>query len=250
MKAGSVSRALILGARSDIAQALAYALATGGTDLVLAARNHDQLEPLACDLRMRHGIDVDLLEFDVHSTAEHASLADRVRQQAGPWQLVLSVVGVLGDQSIARAQTAEAESILTTNFTDLALCLAELANDLEERREGGIICLTSVAGDRGRQSNYTYGAAKAGLAVFLAGLRNRLASSGVHVMTVKPGFVDTPMTQGLEGLFLVTSPDRVAGDILRAWQRGCNEVYTPWFWRWIMRLIRVIPEGIFKRLSL
>ncbi|MBT6144433.1 MAG: SDR family oxidoreductase [Gemmatimonadetes bacterium] len=250
MKPGPVSRALILGAHSDIALALAHALAASGTDLVLAARNHERLEPVASDLRLRHTIRVDLLEFDVHKIDEHDALADRVRQQAGPWQLALSVVGDLGDQTLARSETTEAHRVLTTSFTSLALCLAHLADDLEKRKEGGIICLTSVAGDRGRQSNYTYGAAKAGLGVFLAGLRNRLAASGVHVMTVKPGFVDTPMTQGMEGLFLVASPERVAGDILRAWRHGRNEIYTPWFWRWIMALIRAIPEPIFRRLSL
>ena len=95
-----------------------------------------------------------------------------------------------------------------------------------------------------------YGAAKGGLGLFLQGLRNRLHRAGVHVLTVKPGFVDTPMTEGLEGLFLVASPDRVAGDILRAWEKRRNVVYTPWFWRWIMLVVRVLPERIFKKLSL
>lgn len=250
MKPTPASRALILGARSAIAQALARALARDGVDLVLAARDSALLEPLAADLRLRHPIAVDLVDFDVLDHEGHAGLAETVREQAGPWQLVVCVVGYLGDQQLARHDPAEAGQVLMTNFTSVALCLGSLASDLERRQEGGIICLTSVAGDRGRQSNYPYGAAKAGLGVFLAGLRNRLSAAGVHVLTVKPGFVDTPMTQGLEGLFLVASPERVATDILRAWHRGLNEIYTPWFWRWILLIIRLIPESIFKRLSL
>jgi len=114
----------------------------------------------------------------------------------------------------------------------------------------GIIGISSVAGDRGRQSNYFYGASKGGLSLFLQGLRNRLSRSGIHVMTVKPGFVDTPMTEGMEGLFLVASPERVADDILRAFEAGKDVLYTPWFWRYIMLAIRLIPERLFKKLTL
>ena len=139
---------------------------------------------------------------------------------------------------------------LTTNFTAAAICLAHLANDFETRGEGGIIGIGSVAGDRGRQSNYPYGAAKAGLSVFLQGLRNRLAPAGIHVLTVKPGFVDTPMTQGLDGLFLVAPPAKVADDIVRAYTKKKDVLYTPFFWRWIMLITKSIPERIFKKLKL
>ena len=250
MRPAPASRALILGARSVIAQSLAHQFAAKGVALVLAARQSEQLTRVAADLRLRYGVDVDLLEFDALDLDSHASLADRVRQEAGPWELVICVVGCLPDQQLARQDGNIAEQVLATNFTAVAVCLGHLANDLEARREGGVICLTSVAGDRGRQSNYIYGAAKGGLNLFLQGLRNRLAPAGVHVLTVKPGFVDTPMTQGLEGLFLVASPEKVARDVLVAWRKGRDVLYTPWFWRWILAIIRLIPESIFKRLSL
>ena len=243
-------RALLLGAGSAIARALAVRLAAEGWDLVLAARRCGRLEPLAADLRLRRQRRVDLLEFDALDLEAHAGLAGRVRDAAGPFDLVVCVFGYSGDPREARGDTGEMTATLTTNFTAAAVCLGHLANDLEDRGRGGIIALSSVAGDRGRQSNYVYGAAKGGLSVFLQGLRNRLAPAGVHVMTVKPGFVDTPMTEGREGLFLVASPERVAGDILRAWKRRRNVVCTPWFWRWIMLLIRLVPEGLFKRLRL
>ena len=243
-------RALILGARSAIARALAVRLAGDGWDLVLAARRCSRLEPLASDLRLRWQRQVDLLEFDALDLEAHAGLADRVRDGAGPFDLVVCVFGYSGDPGETRRDTEEMTATLTTNFTAAAVCLGHLANDLEARRQGGLIAVSSVAGDRGRQSNYVYGASKGGLTVFLQGLRNRLAPAGVHVMTVKPGFVDTPMTEGREGLFLVASPERVAADILRAWRRRRNVVYTPWFWRWILLLIRLVPEGLFKRLRL
>ena len=243
-------RALILGARSAIARALADRLAGDGRDLVLAARRCPRLEPMAADLRLRRERQVDLLEFDALDLEAHAGLADRVREASGPFDLVVCVFGYSGDPHEARHDTREMTATLTTNFTAAAVCLGHLANDLEARREGGIIAVSSVAGDRGRQSNYVYGASKGGLSVFLQGLRNRLAPAGVHVMTVKPGFVDTPMTEGREGLFLVASPERVAADVLRAWRRRRNVVYTPWFWRWILLLVRLVPEGVFKRLKL
>lgn len=240
----------MLGARSAIAQALARRLAERGWDLVLAARHCQTLEPVAADLRLRLGRAVHLLEFDALDLRSHEGLPQRVRSAAGPFHLVVCVFGYLGDPGRARRDTDEMVRTLATNFTAAAVCLAHLANDLEARQEGGIIAISSVAGDRGRQSNYTYGAAKGGLSLFLQGLRNRLAPAGVRVLTVKPGFVDTPMTEGLEGLFLVAPPERVAGDVVRAYERGRDVLYTPWFWRWILLVIRLIPEGIFKRLKL
>jgi short-subunit dehydrogenase len=243
-------RALILGARSAIAQAIAFRLAQQGWDLVLAARRSHSLEPVAADLRLRTERVVHLFEFDALDLDAHASLAARVRAVAGQFHLAVCVFGHMGDPQAERADTAQMVRTLTTNFTAAAVCLAHLANDFESRAEGGIIGIGSVAGDRGRQSNYPYGAAKAGLAVFLQGLRNRLAPAGIHVLTVKPGFVDTPMTQGKEGMFLVAPPERVARDILNAWRKGRDVLYTPWFWRWLLLVIRLIPERIFKRLTL
>ncbi|MCC7264623.1 MAG: SDR family oxidoreductase [Candidatus Latescibacteria bacterium] len=244
-------RALILGAKSAIAQALARRLAAEGYDLVLAARQSPQLQPFAADLRLRTGREVHLWEFEALAGEAWAELPERVQQECGEFELGVLVFGYLGDQRLAQVDSAEMERILHTNFTRPALVLSHLARYLEGRgKVGGLIAIGSVAGDRGRQSNYFYGSAKGGLALFLQGLRNRLAATPVHVLTVKPGFVDTPMTRGLEGLFLVASPDRVAGDILRAYQRRQDILYTPWFWRYIMLIIKHIPERLFKRLKL
>ena len=245
-----MKRALVLGARSEIAQALARRLAKEGWGLVLAARRAEELRPLASDLELTLDCEATLLEFDALQITQLPGLAARVREAAGEFELVLLVFGYMGDQERVRRDPGEMARTLETNFTAAALTLGHLANYLEKRGSGGIIAVTSVAGDRGRQSNYVYGAAKGGLGLFLQGLRSRLHPAGVHVLTAKPGFVDTAMTEGLDGLFLVASPDRVAGDILRAWRKRRDVVYTPWFWRWIMLAVRMLPERIFKKLSL
>ncbi|MEW6756274.1 MAG: SDR family oxidoreductase [Candidatus Latescibacterota bacterium] len=244
-------RALILGATSGIAHALTEELAEAGTDLVLAARDPEAVAPLAADLHLRTGVRVDRLRFDALEYDALRSFPARVQAACGPFDLVVQVFGYLGDQRRAEGDTAEMLRILNTNFTAAAAALCPVADYLLARQTpAGIIALSSVAGDRGRQSNYLYGAAKGGLSIFLAGLRHRLAGTPVHVLTVKPGFVDTPMIQGLQGLFLVASPERVARDILRAYRRRQRVVYTPWFWRWILLLLRSIPEPLFDRLRI
>ena len=244
-------RALILGAKSTIAQAIARRLAREGYGLILAARNSSQMEPFAADVKMRFKQEVGLVEFDALEWNTLSSFPDRLQREFGEFHLVVLVVGYLGEQGKAIRDTAEMQQILHTNFTGAALVLGHLANYLEEKKQPcGIIGIGSVAGDRGRQSNYLYGAAKGGLALFLQGLRNRLSATQVHVMTVKPGFVDTPMTEDLEGLFLVASPERVANDIVRAYSKKRDTLYTPWFWRYIMLIIKFIPERIFKHLKL
>jgi len=261
-EAAATGRALILGAGSAVAEALAEQLAPQGWDLILAGRHRDVLEPIAADVALRFDVEAAVWEFDALDLAGHAGLASRIAADCGDFDLVVCVFGYLGDQQRVRDNTDEMTRTLGTNFTGAAVVLGHLANYLEERQRQagesslpggappGIIGITSVAGDRGRQSNYVYGAAKGGLALYLQGLRNRLARGRLHVMTVKPGFIDTPMTEGMEGLFLVASPQRVATDILRGYRRGRDVMYTPWFWRWILLIIRLIPERLFKRLSL
>ena len=244
-------RALILGSRSVMAQAIGRRLAAQGWDLILAARRSAELDPFAADTRLRWGREVKLLEFDALDFDSLAQLPARAHREGGAFDLVVLVFGYLGDQDQTRTASAELLRVLHTNFTGAALALSHLAGYLEESGgPGGIIGISSVAGDRGRRSNYPYGAAKGALSLFLQGLRNRLSGSPVHVMTVKPGFVDTPMTEGLEGLFLVASPDRVAADILKGYEKRRDVLYTPWFWRYIMLIIRNIPERVFKHLRL
>ena len=243
-------RALILGAKSAIARAIALRLVTDGYDLALAARQVEALSPFAADIQLRHQSQVDLIEFDGLDFDALEHLPQRVERIAGPFELSVLVFGYLGRQRETERSTGEMLNVLNANFTGATVALGHLANYFEQKTSGGIIGIGSVAGDRGRQSNFFYGAAKGGLALFLQGLRNRLAPSGIHVLTVKPGFVDTPMTEGLDGLFLVAKPESVADDIVRAYNKKKDVLYTPFFWRWIMLIIRSIPERIFKKLSL
>jgi short-subunit dehydrogenase len=240
---------LILGATSAIASALAREFATHKFDLVLGGRDREELSALASDLSLRYGIRAGVLPLDALDTQTHASTLRSFLAEAGnDLEGVVVCVGYLGDQAKGQCDGEEARRILETNFTGCVSALNILANHFEPRRAGFICALSSVAGDRGRQSNYLYGAAKAGLSAYLQGLRNRLFHAHVKVLTVKPGFVDTHMTYGRSGLFLVASPESVAKDIFRAIVKGKDVVYLPWFWRPIMLVVRSIPEGIFKRL--
>jgi len=242
---------LILGATSAIASALAREFAAHQFDLILGGRDREELGALASDLSLRFGVRTGILPFDVLDTRTHAAtlqsyLAESANAPAG----AVVCIGHLGDQAKGQSDWEEARLILETNFTGCVSALNILANYFELRRAGFICAISSVAGDRGRQSNYLYGAAKAGLSVYLQGLRNRLFAAGVRVITVKPGFVDTRMTYGHSGLFLVASPEKVAKGMFRAIVKGREVVYLPWFWRPIMLLVRSIPEAIFKRMRM
>jgi short-subunit dehydrogenase len=242
---------LLLGATSGIMRAVAAELAGRGRALLLVARDADALAAQGADLRIRFGVETREYALDVLDPAAHARVMEACFRAAGDG-LEGAVLGIayLGDQRRAESDPAEARRILETSFTAPVALLEAVAARLERRGAGFICVLSSVAGDRGRQSNYLYGSAKAGLNAYLQGLRNRLHPAGVRVVTVKPGFVDTAMTYGLEGLFLVASPARVARGVVRAVERGSHEVYLPGFWRWIMLAIRAIPEPLFKRLRL
>ena len=246
-----MSTVLILGATSGIASALAKEFAAHKFDLVLGGRDQFELSALASDLSLRNSVRASILPFDVLDTQAHAASLQSFLAKAGN-ALVGAVVciGYLGDQTKGQSDWEEARLILETNFTGCVSALNILANHFELRRAGFICAISSVAGDRGRQSNYFYGAAKAGLSVYLQGLRNRLFPAGVKVITVKPGFVDTSMTYGRPGLFLVASPESVAQGIFKAIVKGKSVVYLPWFWRPIMFIVRSIPEAIFKRLRM
>jgi short-subunit dehydrogenase len=244
-----VPSVLILGATSAIASALARELAAHKFDLVLGGRDREELSALACDLSLRYGVRTAILPFDALDSQTHASTLRSFLSEAGnALEGVVVCIGHLGDQGKGQSDWEEARLILETNFTGCVSALNILANHFELRRGGFICAISSVAGDRGRQSNYLYGAAKAGLSTYLQGLRNRLYPAHVNVITVKPGFVDTRMTYGRPGLFLVASPESVAKGIFRAIIKGKEVVYLPWFWRFIMLLVQLIPEAIFKRM--
>ncbi len=239
---------LILGARSDIARAVSHKFARKGFNLCLAARRHEELDPDKRDLTIRYGVMVETCEFDVLDTASHGAFYDGLGEK--PFGVVCAV-GYLGDQAMAERDPGEAGRIVDTNFTGCVSILSIVANDFEKRRKGFIIGLSSAAGDRGKKSNYYYGSAKAGLTAFLSGLRNRLYPSGVRVLTVKPGYVSTKMTENMDlPRALTATPEEAADDIYRAWLKGRDVIYTKWYWNFIMLIIRHIPEKIFKKLSL
>lgn len=244
MSGGSV---LIIGAMSDIGAAVAAAYARAGRPLVLAARHAERLAPQVSDLALRHGVSVSAVECDV-LTADPKAWFDGLAELPAT---VVCVVGLLGTQAEAESDNENARVVIETNFTGPAGLIGEAAQRMEARGAGVIIGVSSVAGDRGRASNYVYGSAKAGLTAFLSGLRNRLADKGVRVITVKPGFVDTRMTAGMKlPKPLTAQPEEVADAILAADRRGRDVIYIRPVWRPIMLIITHIPEPIFKRLRL
>jgi decaprenylphospho-beta-D-erythro-pentofuranosid-2-ulose 2-reductase len=240
---------LILGATSAIARATAAAFAAQGFDLYLAGRDADELSRIAADLAIRYRITAYSGLFAAEALDSHGQFFTQVIAEMGEMHGVVLALGYLGDQQAARDFSAGAEVILI-NFTAAASILSHCTSYLEARKQGFIIGISSVAGDRGRQSNYTYGAAKGALSLYLQGLRNRLYASGVRVITVKPGFVDTAMTYGMPGLFLVASPQYIGERIVQALGKSADVIYLPWFWRYIMLIIKSIPETLFKRLKL
>lgn len=236
------NRAWIIGATSSLAETLAHQLAQQGWQLLLSARNRTQLEAICTDIRIRHHTEAHVLPLDLLQMDTAA-----ITSQAGLVDAVFMLAGDMGSED--KNDTYNIAHTIATNFTAPAQLLTAVAAQMETRGAGTIVIVSSVAGDRGRQSNYPYGSAKAGLTAFAAGLRNRLCKKGVHVMTVKPGFIDTPMTWGMHSP-LIAPREKVASDILKAAKRKKDILYTPWFWRFIMMIICHIPERIFKRLGL
>jgi decaprenylphospho-beta-D-erythro-pentofuranosid-2-ulose 2-reductase len=242
---------VVVGASSGIGRAIARRWAMAGSNLILAGRDVEDMNRSAADLRIRSGRHVEVVPFDALAFDKHESFWRECSSRAGGMiDGMVMLHGNLPAQSEAQVDVNVARSAIDTNFTSAVSILSFAANDFEARRRGFLCVFSSVAGDRGRQSNYVYGAAKAGLTTFLQGLRNRLFKSGVGVVTVKPGFVDTGMTWGLPGMFLVAKPESVAEDVYRAVEKGKATIYTPFFWRYIMLIIKHVPEVIFKRMKM
>jgi short-subunit dehydrogenase len=242
---------LILGATSAIARAVAAQFAREKCNVLLAGRNVTELQKTARDLEIRFAVQAAVVPFDAVDFASHPSFfATCLEQAGGELGGVVLCHGYMADQQLAQKDFAEAQRMIDTNYTSAVSILNLCANHFEEKRQGFVCAISSVAGDRGRQSNYLYGSTKAALDAYLEGMRVRLAKAGVPVLTVKPGFVDTRMTWGLKGMFLVASPERVARDIHRAIRRKKNVIYTPWFWAGIMAIIRNIPRFIFKKMKM
>lgn len=239
---------LILGATSDMATAIARKFAAGGYDVQLAARNAGRLAPLQSDLVIRYSVGCTLHEFDATQPATHKAFLDSL--PALP-DVSICVFGYLGDQQKAESDWSECERILQVNYVGAVSILNLIAAAYAARHQGVIVGISSVAGERGRQSNYFYGSAKAGFTAYLSGLRNRLFHQQVHVLSVQPGFVYTRMTENMPlPRPLTATPETVAGVVYQAVRTKKNVVYVKWFWRWIMAVIRSIPEPVFKKLKL
>jgi decaprenylphospho-beta-D-erythro-pentofuranosid-2-ulose 2-reductase len=239
----------IFGASSAIAEQVARLYAVKGARLFLAARDAERLDAIAFDLRARGAEAVAAFAIDFADVSHFAEMLDRCEAEVGTPDRALIAYGVLGDQRADEGDTAAAAAQLHLNFVSPACLLDALA--LRMKRGSAIAAITSVAGDRGRQSNYLYGAAKGGLSTYLQGLRHRLAPDGIRVIDVRPGFVNTPMTAHLpKGGPLWAAPRKVAADIVRALEGKDGPVYTPWFWGHIMRVIRHVPTPIFHRTKL
>jgi decaprenylphospho-beta-D-erythro-pentofuranosid-2-ulose 2-reductase len=243
---------LIAGAAGGIASATARELGARGHWLVLADRpeTEQRLKENAKDLQVRYGIEVTTFLFDATDGNKHQTLLDDIEKKAGALDGVVWTVGVMWPQDELAADSAKAARHHEINYVSAMGFLGLVANRFEQRKSGSIVAISSPAGDRGRASNYLYGADKAALQVFMQGLRQRLAPAGVHVLTIKPGPTRTPMTAGMENLPLPSSPETVAKGLARAIEKKREVAYVPGIWRLIMLVLRHIPEVVFKKLKL
>lgn len=249
-RAESPRRVLIVGATSAIAAETGRAYAEGGARLFLTGRDPARLAAVATDLQVRGASQVDTALLEVTRVDRQPEVVQAAFAALGEVDVALLAHGTLPDQARCQTSVDEALRAVEINFTATIALLTLLANRFESQHHGTIAVITSVAGDRGRQSNYVYGAAKGGVQTFLEGLRNRLYHSGVGVVTLKPGFVDTPMTDGVPKNPLFASARRAGRAIYHAIEAGRDIAYIPWFWRPIMAAVTALPERIFKRLRL
>ena len=239
---------LILGATSDIGFALARRFAAAGHPVQLAARSPQRLEAFASDLQVRYNTACTLHDFDAADYYAHAGFYSSLPQKPG---IVLYVVGYMQENELAAGSWEESSKTIAANYSGAVSILNIVAQDMAANGNGTIVGISSVAGNRGRGSNYIYGSAKAGLTAYLSGLRNRLAPKGVHVLTVLPGFVYTKMTEHLRLPGLLTAqPAQVAEAVYDGVQRRKNVIYVKWFWRYIMGIIGLVPESMFKKMKL
>lgn len=240
---------IILGATSTIARAFARKLAERRDSLILAGRDLEELRRIAEDCALRGAPEAEVIAFDARNPDTFPAIV--AKAEAAKVTVSAAVfVGSMPDQDAIDADPALIDGTITDSFTGPARLLTLLAPILEAKKSGTIVGVGSVAGDRGRLGNYVYGASKAGFHAYLSGLRNRLGRSGVHVVTVKPGTVDTAMTWGMEKLPFVAQPEKIAQDILRAADKKKDIIYTPIIWWPIMTIIRAIPERVFKKMEI
>lgn len=248
MRATTDGTWVILGASSPVARAFARE-AGCGADLVLCGRDLDDLGRTAADLRVRRGRRVDVVPFDALDEASHKALAAHLEAMPAPLNVFLAF-GFMPEQAEMDADPALAVKTIQANYGGAVSILQHLAPILERHGAGTVVALGSVAGDRGRLKNYVYGSAKAGLHAYLQGYRARMFRKGVKVLTVKPGFLDTGMTWSAGPLPMAMAPDSFAKAVMKAVRGRAEVIYVPWPWRWIMTIIRSVPEAIFKKTNI
>jgi NAD(P)-dependent dehydrogenase (short-subunit alcohol dehydrogenase family) len=241
---------LVLGATSPIARAIAREYARRGADVALGARDVAEAVRLAGDLRVRFGVRAAAYRFDALDYGSHRQLVRQAGEEIGSVDVAVVAFGELGDRERSIEDFESARIVLETNYLGAASVCEAVARVMAAAGRGTIVGIGSVAGDRGRFSNYFYGSAKGGFALYLQGLRARMYHHGVHVVTVKPGFIDTPMTWGRMGRLPVASPESLARAVAKAVDRRRDVVYHPWFWRGIMAVVRLVPESRWKRLKI
>jgi decaprenylphospho-beta-D-erythro-pentofuranosid-2-ulose 2-reductase len=244
-----MKRIIILGATSGIAVEVQRQLARRACELLVVARSAQRLTELQADLLVRGAARVLMYPADLSCIAQHDGVFEFASRMLPDFDTVLLAYGSMHDQKVAATSILVLLEELQVNFVSAAAILTLFATDLERRRTGCIAAISSVAGDRGRRPNYVYGSAKGGLSLFLQGLRSRLYPAGVRVVTIKPGQVRTSMTDHLPNSMRLADPREVARDIIRGLEGSSDILYTPRIWRYIMIAVRLIPEGIFKRLS-
>ena len=245
-----MQKILIIGASSAIAEVSARVWAARGAALYLVGRRAERLEAMAADLKVRGAARVDWRAMDACAVDEHPAMLEAADNFLCGIDVALIAHGSLPDQRACELSVKQTLAEIDTNALSVIALSTLIANRLAWQEKGTLAVISSVAGDRGRQSNYVYGAAKGMVTIFLQGLRNRLFKHGVQVLTIKPGFVDTPMTSGFKKGALWASADQVARGIVRAVDKKRDEVYLPFFWWPIMWIIRHLPEGYFKKLKL
>lgn len=240
---------IILGATSSMARAFARRAAQNGARVFLAGRDIEDLKRQASDCRLRGAELAEAFSYNAREPSSCDALIERVMREEGVINVAV-FIGSMPEQADIDSDPGLIAGVVVDNYSGPATFLQKIIPLMEERGGGCVVGVGSVAGDRGRIGNYVYGSAKAGFHTYLSGLRNRLTKAGGHVVTVKPGFVDTAMTWGIEGMFLVATPEKIAADIWRAVEKRRNLIYTPGFWRVIMGIIKRIPEPIFKKMSI
>jgi decaprenylphospho-beta-D-erythro-pentofuranosid-2-ulose 2-reductase len=241
---------LVFGATSAIAFETLKLFARDGASVYLCSRDENDLQRIAGDLTVRGAGQVEYSRFDALDEQSIHNAVDRCLSLYTDLDGLLIAHGLLPDQKSCETSTDEMKKVIDINFTSAAIVLSRIALHFEKQKKGTIVAISSCAGDRGRESNYVYGSAKGALTIFMSGLRQRLSKAGVHVLTIKPGFVDTPMTSDYKKGILFVGPEVIAKGIYRAIISKKNEIYLPWFWWGIMKVIKNIPWKIYNKIKL